>query len=135
MATSAETNVGAIVNLTQSSEDQTVWEATQTEVLRNLPPGDIKGRKQIAWSFGPVNIVGYVDTDTFEVGVSVTVAGINVGAIYGNLKDGVILKINLLVVKGQIKLYLKNGNEVWINLSLKITFDGSYSGDYKIVTI
>jgi hypothetical protein len=80
-------------------------------------------------------IVGYVDTDTYEIGVTVTVAGINVGAIYGNLKDGVVLKVDLFVVKGQIKFYLKNGNEVWVNLDLKITFDGSYSGDYKILTI
>jgi len=34
--------------------------------------------------------------------------------LYGNLKDGIVLKVNVLVAKGDVKLYLKNGNEVWI---------------------
>jgi hypothetical protein len=65
----------------------------------------------------------------------VTVVGVNVGNVYGNLNDGVVLKINLFVVKGEIKFYLRNGNEVWVHLELKITFDGHYEGDYKILTL
>ncbi len=80
-------------------------------------------------------VVGYVDTDTFEIGVSVTVVGVNVGNVYGNLKEGIVLKIDLFVVKGEIRFYLKNGNEVWIGLDIKVTFDGSFSGDYKIISI
>lgn len=31
--------------------------------------------------------------------------------------------------------YLKNGNELWVRVDVKITFDGSYSRDYKTTTI
>jgi hypothetical protein len=82
-----------------------------------------------------VQLVGYVDTSSYEVGVSVTIIGINAGNIYGNLKEGIVLQIDLFAAKGSIKLYLKNGNEIWTHLDVKITFDGSYSGDYKILSI
>lgn len=79
--------------------------------------------------------MGYVDTDTFEVGLDVTVATIRVGHIAGNLRDGIVLQINLFLVTGEIKVYLKNGNEMWVHLSLKIRWDGSYDGDFKVITI
>lgn len=60
--------------------------------------------------------------------------GINLGNIYGNLKDGVGLKVDLFVVSGEIKFYLKNGNELWVHLDLKVKFDGHYEGDYKILS-
>lgn len=83
----------------------------------------------------PSQVTGYIDTNTFEVGLSVSVVGINVGNIYGNLKDGVGVKINLIAASGEIRFYLKNGNEVWVHLDVKVVFDGHYQGDYKILTI
>jgi hypothetical protein len=79
-------------------------------------------------------ITGYLDTSTFEIGVSISIVGINVGNIFGNLKDGVGLKVNLFVAKGEIKLYLKNGNELWVHIDVSVTFDGSFEGDYKILS-
>ncbi|KAJ0159799.1 hypothetical protein CTA2_9092 [Colletotrichum tanaceti] len=131
----AEENVGAVVALSPPAEGDNIWEAKQVEVASNLPPGDGQGRISIDWSFGPVKVTGYVDTDTFEIGLTVSIAGITVGDIFGNLKDGVGLKIDLLAAKGEIRFYLKNGNEVWIHLDVKIVFDGHYEGDYKIVSI
>ncbi|KXH51527.1 hypothetical protein CNYM01_07679 [Colletotrichum nymphaeae SA-01] len=131
----AEHNVGALVALSPPEEGDNVWEAKQIELHRNLPPGDDYGRHSIDWSFGPIKISGYVDTDTYGVGLTITVTGIVLGNIFGNLKDGVGVKVNLLTTKGEIRIYLKNGNEVWVHLDVKIVFDGSYQGDYKIITI
>ncbi|KAI8714866.1 hypothetical protein NCS52_01207500 [Fusarium sp. LHS14.1] len=129
-----EQNVGAVISLSAPEEGDNVWKAEQIDVVRNLPPGDIEGRIPIDWSFGPIKITGYVDTNTYEIGVSISIVGINVGNVFGNLKDGVGLDINLFVARGSIRLYLKNGNELWVNLDVRITFDGSFSGDYKILT-
>ena len=60
--------------------------------------------------------------------------GINIDNIHGNLKDGVGLKVNLNTAKGEVRLYLKNGNEFWTHHDIKIIFDGSFDGDYKILT-
>jgi hypothetical protein len=76
-----------------------------------------------------------VEVATKEIGVSVTLAGITLGNIYGNLNDGVGIDINLLVAKGSLRFYLKNGNEVWIHFDVSIVFDGSYKDDVKILTI
>ncbi|KAK4146594.1 uncharacterized protein C8A04DRAFT_25510 [Dichotomopilus funicola] len=129
----SETNVGAIISLTAPEEGDTIWKATQTEVQHNLPPGDAPGHVGIDWGFGPIKVSGYIDTDTYGIGVSVSVVGIHLGNIYGNLKDGVGLSVDLFVVSGAIKFYLKNGNELWIHLDLKIKFNGHYDGDYKIL--
>ncbi|VUC28272.1 unnamed protein product [Clonostachys rosea] len=131
----AQQTVGAIISLSAPEEGDNVWEARQVDQVLNLPPGDIQGRVTIDWSFGPVKITGYVDTNTFEIGVSVSILGINIGNIFGNLKDGVGIKVDLFLAKGSIKIYLKNGNEVWVHLDVSVKFDGTFQGDYKIITI
>ncbi|CAG9938631.1 unnamed protein product [Clonostachys rosea f. rosea IK726] len=131
----AQQTVGAIISLQAPQAGDNIWEARQVDQVLNLPPGDGQGRVTIDWSFGPVKITGYVDTNTFEIGVSVSILGINVGNIFGNLKDGVGVKVDLFLAKGSIKIYLKNGNEVWVHLDIKVKFDGSFDGDYKILTI
>lgn len=60
--------------------------------------------------------------------------GISLGTVSGNLKDGIEVKVDLFVVKGALKFYLKNGNELWINVSLKVIIDGEYNGDFKIIS-
>ena len=66
------------------------------------------------------------------MGVGFCITGINVDNIYGTLREGFILKINLHTTKGETRLYLKNGCEVWTHIDLKIIFDGHYEGDYKL---
>ncbi|KAL2159034.1 hypothetical protein VTH06DRAFT_2793 [Thermothelomyces fergusii] len=132
----SQTHLGALVRLTPPEEDGIFWTAEQSEVARALPPpgpGAPRSRHEIDWSFGPVTVTGYVDTDTWEIGVTVSVVGISLGTIYGNLQDGVGIKVDLFVAKGEIKFYLKNGSELWVHLDLKIIFDGSFDGDYKII--
>ncbi|KAF8538095.1 hypothetical protein BDD12DRAFT_742571, partial [Trichophaea hybrida] len=101
-----------------------------------LPPiKHVANRLSIKWNFGPVTVEGYVDTSSFEIGVTISVAGIKIGTFFGNLKVGLVIKIDLFVAQGQIKFYLKNGNEVWVFLEVKIKFDGNYHTDAKILTL
>jgi len=74
-----------------------------------------------------------LNKSTFEIRVVIKIAGITVGTFVGNLKDGVVININLLAAKGTIKFYLKNGSELWIHYELKILFDGTFEGDKKII--
>ncbi|UQC81208.1 uncharacterized protein CLUP02_06694 [Colletotrichum lupini] len=48
-----------------------------------------------------VSYDGYVETDTFEFGLGFTLTGMGLGYIFGNLKNGIAIKINLLTTKGQ----------------------------------
>ncbi|RSL62704.1 hypothetical protein CEP53_004688 [Fusarium sp. AF-6] len=134
MASSTEQNVGAVINLTPPKEGDNVWKAEQLDVERNLPPGDIEGRAPIEWGFGAIKITGYVDTNTYEIGVSISVVGINVGNIFGNIKDGIGVDINLYVAKGSLRLYLKNENELWVHLDVSVTFGGSFTGDHLVIS-
>ncbi|EAW16212.1 uncharacterized protein NFIA_055610 [Aspergillus fischeri NRRL 181] len=85
--------------------------------------------------FGVVTVSGYVDTSTYEASISVAVIGINIGTLTGNLQDGITLKVNLIAVKGELRFYLKNGNEVWLHVDLKVLFDGDYNDDVKIISL
>ncbi|KAH2979111.1 hypothetical protein KXV25_004000, partial [Aspergillus fumigatus] len=80
-------------------------------------------------------VSGYVDTSTYEASISVSVIGINIGTLSGNLHDGITLKVNLIAVKGELRFYLKNGNELWLHVDLKVVFDGSYNDDVKIISL
>ncbi|EGY23370.1 uncharacterized protein VDAG_04808 [Verticillium dahliae VdLs.17] len=86
------------------------------------------------WGYGPVNIIGYVDAYTLETGVIISVLGISLGDIVGNLKDGVVLNIELFLAVGAIRLYLKNGNEIWVALNIRVKFNGWYYSHYKIIS-
>jgi len=57
-------------------------------------------------------MTGYVDTNTYDITVGIDIVGIKVDNIHRNLKDGVGLNIDMFLAKGQIKHYLKNGNEL-----------------------
>lgn len=133
MSSEQELALGAVVDLVQNDAGQ--YKAVQKSLSVGQPPRDVQGRHSIDWSFGPVKVEGYVDTDSLEIGVLVSVVGISLGNLYGNLKDGVGVDVDLFVASGSIKFYLKNGNEVWVHLDIKIRFDGSFEGDYKIITI
>ena len=49
--------------------------------------------------------------------------------------DGLVIKVDLTAVKGEVKFYLKNGNEVWVGVKLSVIFDGKYETEAKIITI
>jgi hypothetical protein len=61
--------------------------------------------------------------------------GAKIETFYGNLKEGLVIKIDLFVAVGQIKFYLKNGKEVWVFLELKIIFNSDYNTDVKLLTL
>jgi hypothetical protein len=51
------------------------------------------------------------------------------------VKDGVVGEIDLFLAKGEIRIYLKNGNEVWLHYDVKVKFDGHFKDDVKLLTI
>lgn len=67
--------------------------------------------------------------------MEVTILGISIGSFSGDLKNGLVISINLYAAKGEIKLYLKNGNELWLHLDLKIIFGKHWEEDIKILTL
>ncbi|PMD19209.1 hypothetical protein NA56DRAFT_205734 [Hyaloscypha hepaticicola] len=136
MATTADTNLGALVSLTAPKDGGNTWTAKQIETVTNTPPapGVPNAQVPISWSLGPIKLSGYVDTSSFAISVNISIVGISLGTIYGNLKDGVGVNVDLWVASGSLRFYLKNGNELWIHVDIKISFDGSFSGDYKIIS-
>ena len=81
-----------------------------------------------------MQIKGYVDTTKREAHVEIIVAGITIGTFDFKLKDGLTIKINLLAVTGEIRFYVKNGNELWVHIELKVLFDGQWNEDAKIIS-
>ncbi|KAF5228932.1 hypothetical protein FAUST_10731 [Fusarium austroamericanum] len=126
---------GVNVTLETPENGDNVWTLQQVDGEDTAEYDDNQSHRQLDWSFGPMKLSGYVDTDTLDITINTNINGINSGDIKGNLKDGVCLRINLYTSKGETRLYLKNGNETWVHLDLKIVFDGHYEGDYKIITI
>ncbi|KAH1704340.1 hypothetical protein KXX24_007573 [Aspergillus fumigatus] len=131
---------GAIVKLNQPAAG--IFSATQisdaeavSSALQVAPKPDVRINFGPLSFFGIVTVSGYVDTSTYEASISVSVIGINIGTLSGNLHDGITLKVNLIAVKGELRFYIKNGNELWLHVDLKVVFDGSYNDDVKIISL
>lgn len=71
-----------------------------------------------------------------SVGVQIPIIGfVSLGSIGGDLQKGVEMSIDVFVAKGSVRFYLKNGNQLWVGLSLTSKFFSDLKGDYKIITI
>jgi hypothetical protein len=79
-------------------------------------------------------VKGYVDTDKGEVYVEISVLGISIGSYDFTLADGLTININLFLVKGLLKFYVKDGKELWMHYELSVRFDGTWNGDVKIIS-
>lgn len=67
---------------------------------------------------------------TKGVVVALYVFGNKVGNFFGDLKDGLGIKGD--VWRRSIKLYLKNGNEIWIHYKIAPSFTKFFQDDKKI---
>ncbi|KAM0706263.1 hypothetical protein Q7P35_005588 [Cladosporium inversicolor] len=138
MVTVEPVRAGLIVSVTKEDVEEgkpTIFTAKQIPTVKSLPdvvPARATSRQEISWSFGPVKIIGYIDTETLEIGVEVDIFGAHIFNLFGNLRDGVIGRINLALANGEIKFLLKNENEVWVHLHLDVVFDGNFDKDEKI---
>lgn len=75
-----------------------------------------------------------MDTTTLEIGVEISVLGIKLGNFYGNLKQGLVIKINLIAASGFIRFFLR-GREVWVEVDVSVIFDGTFKKEVKLFTI
>jgi hypothetical protein len=86
----------------------------------------------------PNKVEGYVDTGKLEIGVVVYVLGVNLDQFYGNLTEGLIVKLNLFIIQGEIKLYLqdvKEVKEVWIKVNANVLGIGLTNLDQKVIAL
>ncbi|PYH52425.1 uncharacterized protein BO96DRAFT_401907 [Aspergillus niger CBS 101883] len=136
-----EVRAGFVVSVAQAKNkdgDPTVFSATQIPTVNSLPlvpPPSTRSTQSIDFSSGPVKVIGYIDTNSLEVGVRVEVFGAHIFNLYGNVREGVVGKIELFLAKGEIRLYLKNGNEVWLHYDIEVSFDGHFKDDVHLLTI
>ncbi|CAI6095269.1 unnamed protein product [Clonostachys chloroleuca] len=136
-----EVRAGFVVSVAQEEKrhgEPTIFSATQIPTVNSLPtvpPARTQSTQSIDFSVGPIKITGYIDTDSFEVGVRVEVFGAHIFNLFGNLKDGIVGRIDLFLAKGEIRLYLKNGNEVWLHYDVKVAFDGHFKDDVRLLTL
>ncbi|PTD02140.1 hypothetical protein FCULG_00012138 [Fusarium culmorum] len=126
---------GALLTLIPPKDGGSAWQLKQADMDNSLSSEDQANRREINWYLGPIWLTGYVDKNTLDVGISPVITGINAGNITGNLKDGVAVNVDLTTTKGETRLYLKNGNEVWVDLNLNIFFSGNYERDCMLFRI
>ncbi|OCL10158.1 hypothetical protein AOQ84DRAFT_375168 [Glonium stellatum] len=83
----------------------------QNEDSLPLPTsGNSTTRKEIGVNVaGVLDVIGYLITDTKELGVQLNVLGITAGNFYGNAETGVVIEVDLLLITGTVNFYIKAG--------------------------
>lgn len=127
--------VGGIFGISLTDQGYVVTQEKR-EPWSLMPPVDnVESRYSFSWGFGPILVEGYIDIEQLEIGVDLKVFGFDIGQFYGNLNEGLVIKLDLIVARGEIKFYLKNGNEVWIKVDVNILGIGGINRDEKIFTL
>jgi len=67
--------------------------------------------------------------------VTVPIFGyIKLGAVQGNLKDGIVVSFNVYAAQGSFTFHLKNGNELWVDVDVT-SIVGNFNNDYFILKL
>ncbi|KAH0592449.1 hypothetical protein MHUMG1_09835 [Metarhizium humberi] len=83
---------------------------------------------EIDFNIGPVSIKGYIDLAQEELVISVSVAGIPLGTFKGSLKTGITIDINLLLIRGTLRFYVKDST-LYLDVNVKFIWDGEFIKD------
>ncbi|KAE8395888.1 hypothetical protein BDV23DRAFT_178453 [Aspergillus alliaceus] len=131
MSTKQEIIVGAIVTLSQGKDGN--YDVGQVgEDLLKAPGRDVGDRKPISWDLGPHSGTGWVDTETLDIGVTVSIWGISIGTFYGNMGNlGLKVNVNLTGATGWVMFYSKNRTTAWVRISLDLKAFGDYMDDFQ----
>ncbi|KAL8786327.1 MAG: hypothetical protein Q9195_008254 [Heterodermia aff. obscurata] len=129
-------------NVLSTYSGPNIYTVTQAPAGSTLPPSshlaalgvDIKSQRAIGFSFGPVTLSGYVDTTNYGLGVEIGLFGISLGNFYGNVKEGLVISIDIRAAKGEVRLYLK-GNGVWVKIQLTPIWGGEINADEKLFAL
>jgi hypothetical protein len=79
-------------------------------------------------------VVGYFNNKTNVLAVEVSVLGIHLGNYVADLTyDGLDIKINLLEAKGDLKFYKKTERELWLDLKMRASIDGTFNKDGRLI--
>lgn len=76
-------------------------------------------------------IVGWFDPSSLAIDIAIYVVGIKVGEFVGDVKKGIEITVDGIFVKGTIKIFTKNGKDVWVKLALTV-LGKEYSGEWQI---
>ncbi|MCJ1262388.1 hypothetical protein MMC22_002258 [Lobaria immixta] len=124
---------GAIVDVKKKDGKYSVKQVQREKSLSLPVQGQEDSQLEISWSFGPLTVTGYFNTETLKIRVEVSVLRIILDSFYGNLKDSVVINFDLKLAKGSIKFYLKNENKFWVCIDIDVIFDGLYHKDIKLL--
>ncbi|KAK4541574.1 hypothetical protein LTR36_007871 [Oleoguttula mirabilis] len=122
---------GSLIQFTQTAPGQ--YEAKQVQQPTGLPDTLFDSKTPINWTEGPVSISGWIDLSSLNVTLNVSVMGMALGTVVGDLHQGIILTVNLMLEKGSLTFHLGSGNE----LMVKVALDGIYnwSDDINILKL
>ncbi|OCL11912.1 hypothetical protein AOQ84DRAFT_361099 [Glonium stellatum] len=109
--------------------------------------GTPETRIAVAFSEGPLTVNGYVDKTTFEIGAELSILGIDLGVLSGNLNKGLNLYVHLAAVAGMVNLKSRENpvglqraggrsHQVWASVNLTILFlaQARYTEDKSVLT-
>ena len=87
-----------------------------------------------------MKLEGHIDTSMLEISIDVSLFGIELGVLYGNLADRMVLHVNLAVASGLVNLYLMHRDtataqlRVLIDLNVSIIVRAEYFKDELIMS-
>ncbi|KAI0452156.1 hypothetical protein F5B21DRAFT_484265 [Xylaria acuta] len=83
---------------------------------------------------GVVHIKGWVDVTTKMIYVEIWVIGIKIGSFKFGFDDGLKLALRLLIAKGEILFYVKDG-ALWVEIKVNVLGSGLFHKTIKLWTL
>ncbi|KAK0638071.1 hypothetical protein DIS24_g10186 [Lasiodiplodia hormozganensis] len=134
MSETSYSTFGAPIQITL--QDEGVYEVTQLDSQSKFADLSFnEGNYSIDSGVGPVKFGGFIQENSLEIGVDVAIFGLSLGSFNGNIKDGLVIKVNVAAASGEIKLFIQQGNCIMASVDLRILGQTNIDRTVKILTL
>ncbi|GAD95696.1 conserved hypothetical protein [Paecilomyces variotii No. 5] len=116
----------------EKSESGT-YQVTQLELENDLPESVNDDRIKIDINIFTIRVAGYLVKSTHEIGVEIYVFTNKLGNFFGNVRDNLVIEGNTYLWRGNIKFYVKNGHELWIEYDIASPYMNKSEGNKQIL--
>ncbi|CZR70111.1 uncharacterized protein PAC_20012 [Phialocephala subalpina] len=129
----SESFSGASIYQENKYEDR--YKVTQESLNKNTSVGNpFKAKTPFNYTSGPISMTGYLHTTTGNFCIRVLLMGIYIGTFGDNECEIFDVDVDIFAATGNLRFDLREGNELWVDWKVELTWGGKFGEEVILVS-